>query len=316
VAAAAVKLEAHRFTVGSFKALGPPYALECELARRGQAESWTAVAATSGNHGRALAWGATRLGARARIFMPAHTSAGREAAIRALGAETVRVPGDFDAAAAAAAEAGAQPGHILVADLPVGGRLDIPHEILHGYAALAGEIAAQSAPALPTHLFVAAGNGSLAAACCARLSLEAAPPRICAVEPLASDAIRRSLAADRIVAIESGASLMDGLVVGASSPVAWPILRLGLDAALAIPDSTALAVLREAAGAGWGSGRLPIGETGIAALAGLVAAATDQAIARRLGIDGASRLVAIGCEGVTDPAVLAALVGGAAEERT
>ncbi len=291
VASAQVKLEAHRFTVGSFKALGPPYALACELRRR------NALADAAGNHGRALAWGATRLGAKCRIFMPAHTSPGREAAIRALGAEVTRIPGSFDDAAQAAAEAGSRPHHILVADLPVNGSTAIPEEILHGYALLAREIRAQSTP---THVFVAAGNGTLTAAICAGLNGTSV---VCAVEPLASDTIRRSLAAGHPVPVPPAHSIMDGLLVAEPSATAWPLLRAGLDAALAIPDAQAHSTLREAAAA-----NLPIGETGIAALAGLIAAASDPALARALAITPASHLLAIACEGITDPKVLANLI--------
>jgi diaminopropionate ammonia-lyase len=300
VGAVGVKLEAERFEVGSFKALGPPYALQRALAREG-GEGWRAVAATSGNHGRALAWGAARLGAGCTIFMPAHTSAGREAAIRRFGAEVVRVAGDFDASLAAAAAAAEAGRTMLVADLPWRGSDAIPRDILAGYSVLAGELAEA-----PTHLFVAAGNGSLAAATAARLWLDhgAARPVVVAVEPVASDAVRRSLAAgERVVLAEGEGSVMDGLVVRAPSALCWPVLRDAVDAGLAIGDGVAVEVLRAAARDGWGDGGLEIGETGIAALAGLVAAAGDAGMRAALGLGPASRVVAIACEGVTDRAV-------------
>ncbi|MBV9734953.1 MAG: pyridoxal-phosphate dependent enzyme [Acidisphaera sp.] len=310
VAEVAVKLEGERFAVGSFKALGPPYALQRELRRRGGAPNgWTAVAATSGNHGRALAWGAARLGARACIFMSAHVSPGRAEAIGRFGADVVRVPGDFDAASQAAAEAGRRPRHLLIGDLPVQGRMDIARDTICGYAVLGQEILAQCGEP-PTHVFVAAGNGSLAAAVCARLRLEPGlrQPCICTVEPTASDAIRRSLAEGAAVSLPDGASVMDGLVVRAPAAAAWPILRCGLDAALAIPDAAALLALRGAASGAWGDAPLAIGETGIAAVAGLLQAAGDPMMARALGVGPTSRLLAIACEGVTDPDVLARLL--------
>lgn len=304
--AVGVKLEAERFGVGSFKALGPPYALQRALEREG-GDGWRAVAATSGNHGRALAWGAARLGAACTIFMPAHTSAGREAAIRGFGAEVVRVAGDFDASLAAAASAAEQGRTMLVADLPWRGSEAIPRDILAGYSVLAGELAEA-----PTHVFVAAGNGSLAAATAARLWLDhgAARPMVVSVEPVASDAVRRSFAVGERVVLEEGeGSVMDGLVVRAPSALCWPVLRAAVDAGLAIGDGVAVEVLRGAARGRWGDGALEIGETGIAALAGLVAASGDAGVRAALGLGAGSRVVAIACEGVTDPAVFARLVG-------
>jgi len=323
VAALAVKHEGARFSVGSFKALGPPYALARALARRlgrdvdsvasgaaaADAGRFTAVAATSGNHGRALAWGAGRAGCRATIFMPAHTSAGREAAIRGFGAEVVRVPGDFSASLAAAHEAAMQPDRILIADIP-GGDAAVPRDTILGYAALAGELLAQM-PTPPTHVFIAAGIGSLAAAVAGRLRLalgDAAPLSV-SVEPLASDVVRRSIVAGAPVRIGGAMeSVMDGLVVDTVSPDAWPILRDALDACLAIPDNAAVASLRDAARGRHGDPPVEIGETGIAALAGAAAAAAGGDLRRALGIGPASRLLAIACEGVTDRAVFEALV--------
>ncbi len=318
VASLTVKHEGSRFGVGSFKALGPPYALAREIERRraaGAAGPFTAVAATSGNHGRALSWGAARLGCAARIFMPAHTSAGREAAIRARGAEVVRVPGDFTAALDAAIAEAAKDNHILVADVPFAGRDDVARDTVAGYSVLGGEILDQCRGALPTHIFVAAGIGSLVAATVARLrlALGRTGPKVIAVEPLSSDTVRRSIVAGAPVAIAGEArSLMDGLVVDVVSPVVWPTLREGLDAALAIADVQALATLRDAALGRHGDAPLEIGETGIAALAGAVLAARDPALRAALGIGPDSRILAVACEGVTDRAVFEALVHGEA----
>ncbi len=311
VASVGVKVEGERFAVlgansGSFKALGPPYALQRALLREGGG-AWRAVAATSGNHGRALAWGARMLGVACTIFMPAHTSAGRAAAIGALGAEVVRVAGDFDASLAAAALAAEGERTMLVADLPWRGSDAIARDILAGYSVLAAELAEQE---VPSHVFVAAGNGSLAAATATRLRQDlGAGTRVVTVEPVASDAIRRSLAVGAPVVLGEGeGSVMDGLVVRAPSALCWPLLLAGVDAALAIPDAVAIRVLREAAAGRWGDGGLEIGETGIAALAGLVAAAEDRGAREALGLGRDSRVVAIACEGVTDQEVFEELV--------
>jgi diaminopropionate ammonia-lyase len=305
VAEVLAKIEGERFGVESFKALGPPYALAREISRRGgsaDASRYTAVAATSGNHGRALAWGAGRLGARAKIFMPAHVSPGREEAIRRYGAGVIRVAGDFDDALAAAVDEARQPDRILITDLLSNGRDDIARDILAGYSVLGHELLEQCADRMPTHVFVAAGNGTLAAAVCARLwlALGATRPILCTVEPAASDALRRSLLHGTLQEVANAASIMNGLVVRSPSRIAWPILRCGIDASIAISEAIAIEALRGLSESRWGDSPLEVGETGIAAFAGLVAVAEDAAACRLLDIDGHSRLLAIFCEGVTD----------------
>ncbi|MFM8989127.1 MAG: diaminopropionate ammonia-lyase [Alphaproteobacteria bacterium] len=314
VEAVLVKDEGMRFgAVGSFKALGPPLAFARAVARLGAAPGrCTAVAATSGNHGRALAWGAARMGAACRIFMPAHTSRLRGEAIAALGAEVVRVPGNFDAALdAAIAEARRGEGRVLVADVEFEGAARVARDTMAGYAVLGDELLDAHASSLPSHVFVAAGNGTLAAATCARLwqGLGASRPLLVSAEPETSDCLRRSLAAGRATTLaDAGGSVMDGLVVGTPSRVAWPVLAAGLDAAATVRDADAVRCLRDLAAGTHGDAPLAIGETGIAAIATLCAAALDQRSRHALGIGPASRLLAIACEGVTDREVFERLV--------
>jgi diaminopropionate ammonia-lyase len=314
VEAVLVKDEGMRFgAVGSFKALGPPLAFARAVARLGlPAERCTAVAATSGNHGRALAWGAARMGAACRIFMPAHTSRLRGEAIGALGAEVVRVPGNFDAALdAAVAEARRGDGRVLVADVEFEGAAQVARDTLAGYAVLGDELLDAHATSRPSHVFVAAGNGTLAAATCARLwqGLGADRPFLVSAEPATSDCLRRSLAAGRATTLaDAGESVMDGLVVGTPSRVAWPVLAAGLDAAATVGDEDAVRCLRDLAAGTHGDAPLEVGETGIAAVATLRATALDARVRAALGIGPRSRLLAIACEGVTDREVFARLV--------
>lgn len=309
-----IKDEGRRFAAGSFKALGPPYALQRAIERRGGAAArFTAVAATSGNHGRALAWGARRLGAACRIFMPAHTSAGRGDAIAALGAEVIRVPGNFDAALAAALDdARRGDDRILIADVAFAGADAIARDTLAGYAVLGDEVADACADAAPSHVFVAAGNGSLAAATGARLWMRFADrrPVMVSAEPDRSDCLRQSLAAGAPIELaDAGQSVMDGLVVGSPSRIAWPILHACIDAGATVGDAAAIQCLRDLASGQAGDPRMEIGETGIAAIAALVVCCTDTARRGALGIGPHSEMVAVACEGVTDRDVFARLVG-------
>src|SRR5204863_8065880 len=84
-----VKDESQRFGFGAFKALGGVFAVhEFVAAHRAEAPAeMVFTTASSGNHGRAVALGAQSVGAFCTIFLPKFTSAEKEAAIRARGAE-------------------------------------------------------------------------------------------------------------------------------------------------------------------------------------------------------------------------------------
>jgi diaminopropionate ammonia-lyase len=53
-----------------------------------------------------------------------------------------------------------------------------------------------------------------------------------------------------------------------------------------------------------------LGETGVAAFAGLLAASAQPQARQLLGLDSESRVIAIGCEGVTDPTIYRQLIEG------
>src|SRR4051794_4371447 len=154
VAALACKWEGSRFGVGSFKPLGPSYALIRHLRRRLAAQGvgargadilsgahrkqfvgLRACAATSGNHGRAVAWAAREAGLACRIYVPEATSAHRREAIAAFGAEIAEVAGTYDDAARAAAAS----GDIVVAGYRGIGDPSIAIDMSIGYATLAIE---------------------------------------------------------------------------------------------------------------------------------------------------------------------------------
>src|ERR1041384_674204 len=75
VGALLVKDESHRFGLGAFKGLGAAWALH--QIREHRDGPMIVSAATAGNHGRAVAWAAHRLGVPAVGFIPAGAGVGR-----------------------------------------------------------------------------------------------------------------------------------------------------------------------------------------------------------------------------------------------
>lgn len=332
------KHEGYRFEVGSFKPTGPVYAmlavLKGEIKKAIGVETVTTQdlidrkyesvtqgivvsAATSGNHGRALAWGARMFGCGCAIYMNDGVSAGREAAIAAYGAEVVRVQGNYDRAVQRSYADAKTLGYFVISDDKPADYPHVASEIMQGYAMVADEIVQQLINAHPpTHVFIPGGGGRFAGATCGHLWDRYASnhPRVVVVEPTTSDCLYQSMVENRTTTISGdGRSVMDGLVVESASSQAWSILRDGAFAFLTIPDEAAVDAIRQAAAGVGGDSPVVIGETGIAAWAGFLAASRDENLRQQLELDCNSRIVIIATEGATDPEVYRNLVGASPE---
>ena len=137
---------------------------------RAVADAMTFTCATDGNHGRSVAWGAQRVGAKAAIFVHGDVSEGRVAAIARYGARMIRVAGTYDDSVAEAARIGEASGWTVVSDTAWPGYERIPLLVMQGYTALASE-ALHALEQPPTHVFVQAGVGGVAAALAGHLAL-------------------------------------------------------------------------------------------------------------------------------------------------
>ena len=322
-----LKDEAGRFGLGSFKALGGAYAVAMllmnELARTGAAPSATTAdlaagtyrtataaitvtCATDGNHGRAVAWGAQRLGARCVIFVHATVSQARIDAIARYGAEVRRVPGTYDDAVREATRQADANGWFVVSDTAWPGYTEVPRDVMQGYRLMADEAADQWTGATPTHVFVQGGVGGFAASVSVQCRTRFSPaPALIVVEPDRAACLLASAELGERTAIPGDLNtVMAGLACGEPSLLAWQELERAACAFMAIPDAAALETMRLLAGQG-----IVAGESGVAGLAGCLLAAADPAARAALGLDAHSNVLAFNTEGATDPAAYATIVG-------
>jgi diaminopropionate ammonia-lyase len=332
------KDERGRFGLGSFKALGGAYAVANVLRHKVMearglpnvtsrqllsgafadlVRGATVTCATDGNHGRSVAWGARLFGCSCVIFVHQHVSQGRRDAIAKYGAEVREVEGNYDDAVRHAAATARTCGWTVVSDTSYPGYRDIPLDVMHGYGVMAAEIADQLGGTPPTHVLAQAGVGALAAAVCASFWLRwgEVRPRFVVVEPLHADCVYRSLEAGRPVVV--GGSLdtvMAGLACGEVSELAWEILHGGANAAVALDDAYALEAMRLLARPAAGDPPIVAGETGGAGLGALLAARDYPEIRAALALDAGSRVLLLGSEGDTDPAIYREVVGRSAQE--
>ena len=295
--------EGPRFPVGSFKPWGGGYATERLVARR-SAEPVTVTCATDGNHGQAVAWAARRAGARAVVYLAAIVSAEAERRMVELGAEVVRSTGDHEVASAVCLAAARERGWYVISETENATETRIALDTLAGYGALWEEALAPFGATPPTHLFVQAGVGGLAAVAAVVTARRFGEhrPILVVVESEKADCIRRSLEAGRRVTVEGPFDTrLAGLAAGATSLYAWLSLRAGADFALAIADAAAEDAVRRLASPVAGDPAIHAGGSGAAGLAGALAAAADRKTRSALELGRSSRVLVIGTERALEP---------------
>lgn len=315
-----VKDESGRLGLPAFKVLGASWAvyraLEERLGDRGFGD-WeevgelrakleplrplSLVAATDGNHGRAVARVARLLDLGAKIIVPGDMAAARQEAIIGEGAEVVVVDGTYDEAV----ERSAEEDGLLISDMSWPGYERVPSWVIEGYSTMLWEIDEELRrrnEEWPDLVVVQVGVGAFAAAVARHCRRSGASPRqrLVGVEPAGADCLLESVAAGRIVSVPGPHdSIMAGLNCGRPSLVAWPTVSRGIDLLVSVDDEPAREAMRLAARSG-----IVSGETGAAGLGGLLEllrAEEGEEARRALGVSGETRVLLFNCEGATDP---------------
>lgn len=300
------KNEAQR-ALGSFKSLGGTYAGLQALAHatgmsvedlldpaRPRARLPALITASAGNHGLAVAAAARFAGGPARIYLYPGVPKARVRRIEAQGAEIVWVEGSYDDAvdrAAAAARAGEG---LLVADTSADPDDRSVADIVAGYGVMAAEIRRQveaSGSLQPTHLFIQAGVGGLAAAMAAGLSgWLVAPAKIVVVEPAAAACVAAALDRRAIVRIPGKLETSAGMLAcGEASAPALRQLRAAGAEAIGVSEAALDEAVAGLAAAG-GPATTTSGATG---LAGLMTAARSPELRTLFALSPESRVLTI-----------------------
>lgn len=294
------KDERNRFGQGSFKSLGGAYAvvsLAAEIlsvspadifaGRMPKAVGLTVATATAGNHGRAVAFGARLAGARAVIFIYGDVPQAHRDAIRALGAELVSVPGDYEAACRAAENACAREGWVLVSDVAADGYTDIPSRIMQGYSVLAAE--AMDEGGTFSHVVTQAGVGGMAAPVASLFARARPASKIIVAEAANVPCLMESSRAGRFTRVTNGeTTILNRLDCPTPSSTTWPILSAMAQCYAAVDDATATEAMRRLANAG-----LATTPTGAAGLAGLMALKREPDGFARLGLTRDSKALIV-----------------------
>jgi diaminopropionate ammonia-lyase len=225
---------------------------------------------------------------------------GRQQAMQALGAEVIRVDGNYDASVKQAdIEAGFHQ-RIIVSDTSYPGYMDIPKDVALGYTVMLAEAVEQMQGSIPTHVFIQAGVGGLAAAVCAYFweLWGKQRPRFIVVEPEQANCLQQSARLGEPVTVEGDLdTLMAGLSCGEVSTLAWEILKTGANDFITVSEDAVAPCMRLLAN---GEPAIEAGESAVAGIAALIAAREDSTMSAALGLDESSRIFVIGTEGATD----------------
>lgn len=248
---------------GSFKARG---AFANLLMR--QIPSAGVAAASGGNHGAAVAYAASKLGAPATIFVPSISSPAKIERIRGYGAELV-IAGDRYADALAASETWvAWSGALAIHAFD-------QVETLLGQGTVGVELE-QQVPALDT-LLVAVGGGGLIGGIAAWY---AGRIRIVGVEPEAAPTLTQALAAGHPVDTEAGGIAADSLAPRRVGEKVFPIAQAYVERVVLVADDA----IRAAQDALWRTLRIVAEPGGAAAFAALLSGRYRPRPGERIGI--------------------------------
>ncbi len=293
------KDENKRFDLKSFKALGGAYAVE--KVTQGNKDVIVATA-TAGNHGRSVAWGARRLGLKCKIFISEFVSDARGKAMADLGADVVKVKGNYEKSLIECIKQSTENNWQIVQDVAWKDYMLVPKYTMAGYTVMMKEIVDQLKIEKITHIILQAGVGGMAGAMVAGIAryLDNVPTTI-VVEPDSAACVMESIKSGKIEKIDiKRESLMGGMSCGEVSLVPWEILKNSVKHCISLPDDDIAKTMRLLGNSSFSDEKIIAGENSVPGVISLITSSEDQNIKEKLKLNKDSNVLVIGCEGDTD----------------
>ncbi len=240
---------------GSFKARGACnrlFAVGDEALRAG------VVTASGGNHGLGCAWAAKQRGTQAMVYLPERAPQSTATRLVELGAKVTRHGRDWDDAWTVAVEHAQHSGALLVHPFE-------DAEVIAGQGTIGVELLEQLQRV--DVAVVAIGGGGLIGGVALALKSLAPSVRVVGVEPTGATAMKDSLAAGRLVALERVDTIAGTLAPRAVGPNTLALAARYVDEVVLVSDDELRAAMRRL----WQESRLlvePAGAAAVAAVAG------------------------------------------------
>ena len=292
------KDESKRFHLKSFKALGGAYAVE--KITKGN-KSVTVATATAGNHGRSVSWGAQRLGLNCKIFISEFVSEARADVMKNLGADVIRVKGNYEASLKECIKQSKKNGWEIIQDVAWQDYEEVPKLTMAGYSVMIKEISNQTDQYI-THVFLQAGVGGMASGAIAGIAKYFKKiPKIIIVEPKTADCVLQSVKVGEMQKIDiKKESIMGGMSCGEVSVVPWKILKFAVNNCISIPDENIARTIAMLKNKYLSDEPITAGECATPGVISLIAAYEDKHIKTELELNEKSNILLIGCEGDAD----------------
>jgi len=301
------KDESKRFDLKSFKALGGAYAVQ-KISKGNN--NIVVSTATAGNHGRSVAWGARRLGLKCKIFISEFVSDARGQAMANLGAEVIKVKGNYENSLIECIKQSTENGWQIVQDVAWDNYLLVPKYTMAGYSVMMKEVVDQLDNNEITHIILQAGVGGMAAAMIAGIARYLTKiPITVVVEPDSAACVLESIKSGKIEKIDiKRESLMGGMSCGEVSLVPWEILKNSVKYCISLPDDDIAKTMKLLGNASFSEEKIIAGENSAPGVISLIASCEDQKIKKDLDLNSNSNVLIIGCEGDTDQEMYKKLV--------
>ena len=293
------KDESKRFNLNSFKALGGAYAVE-KISKGNK--NIVVATATAGNHGRSVAWGARRLNLKCKIFISEFVSDARGKAMRDLGAEVIKVKGNYEKSLIECIKQSNENKWQIVQDVAWKDYTIVPKLTMAGYATMMKEIVDQIKTDQITHIILQAGVGGMAAAMIAGIAgyLDYVPITI-VVEPDSAACVLESIKTGKIEKIDiKRESLMGGMSCGEVSLIPWQIIKNSVKYCISLPDDDIGKTMKLLRNSSFSDESIIAGENSAPGIISLIASCENEKIKQKLQLNKYSNILLIGCEGDTD----------------
>jgi threonine dehydratase len=179
------------------------------------------ITASAGNHAQGVAFAAARLGMRALIIMPETTPKIKIDAVRGFGGEVILSGNNYSEAAIHAEKLAAEtkmvPIHPFNDELVIAGQGTIADELL------------RQNPGRLDAVFVPVGGGGLIAGIALYIKTLRPEIQVIGVEPVDSDAMYRSLEANKRISLDSVGIFADGVAVREVGELTFELCRKYVD---------------------------------------------------------------------------------------
>ncbi|HQZ40327.1 MAG TPA: threonine ammonia-lyase, biosynthetic [Vicinamibacterales bacterium] len=195
------------------------------------------ITASAGNHAQGVAYAARRLDLSARIVMPRTTPAIKVDAVRELGAEVDLAGDTYADAKTRCDELVRETGRVFVH------AFDDPL-VIAGQGTVALEILGHQRSQVDA-IFVPVGGGGLIAGIASYVKAVRPDVRVIGVEPFDADAMYRSLAAGRRVALDQVGIFADGVAVREVGALTFPLVQRAVTDIVRVTNDEICAAIKD-----------------------------------------------------------------------